>query len=95
MKIKPLADRVVLKPVELEETTKSGIVLPGTAQEKPQEGVVIAVGAGRILDNGSRVTPDVKVNDKVVFAKYSGTEFKCNNQEYLIVSEKDILAVIQ
>ncbi|WP_019880111.1 co-chaperone GroES [Succinispira mobilis] len=93
--LKPLADKIIIQVVAKEEVTKSGIVLPGTAQEKPQEGVVIAVGAGRILDNGSRVTPDVKVNDKVVFAKYSGTEFKCNNQEYLIVSEKDILAVIQ
>ena len=93
--LKPLADKIIIQVVAKEEVTKSGIVLPGTAQEKPQEGVVIAVGAGRILDNGSRVTPVVKVNDKVVFAKYSGTEFKCNNQEYLIVSEKDILAVIQ
>lgn len=93
--LKPLADKIIIQVVAKEEVTKSGIVLPGTAQEKPQEGIVIAVGAGRILDNGSRVTPDVKVNDKVVFAKYSGTEFKCNNQEYLIVSEKDILAVIQ
>ena len=93
--LKPLADKIIIQVVAKEEVTKSGIVLPGTAQEKPQEGVVIAVGAGRILDNGSRVTPDVKVNDKVVFAKYSGTEFKCNNQGYLIVSEKDILAVIQ
>ena len=93
--LKPLADKIIIQVVAKEEVTKSGIVLPGTAQEKPHEGVVIAVGAGRILDNGSRVTPDVKVNDKVVFAKYSGTEFKCNNQEYLIVSEKDILAVIQ
>lgn len=93
--LKPLADKIIIQVVAKEEVTKSGIVLPGTAQEKPQEGVVIAVGAGRVLDNGSRVTPDVKVNDKVVFAKYSGTEFKCNNQEYLIVSEKDILAVIQ
>ena len=93
--LKPLADKIIIQVVAKEEVTKSGIVLPGTAQEKPQEGVVIAVGAGRILDNGSRVTPDVKVNDKVVFAKYSGTEFKCNNQEYLIVSEKDIPAVIQ
>lgn len=93
--LKPLADKIIIQVVAKEEVTKSGIVLPGTAQEKPQEGVVIAVGAGRILDNGSRVTPDVKVNDKVVFAKYSGTEFKCDNQEYLIVSEKDILAVIQ
>ena len=93
--LKPLADKIIIQVVAKEEVTKSGIVLPGTAQEKPQEGIVIAVGAGRILDNGSRVTPDVKVNDKVVFAKYSGTEFKCDNQEYLIVSEKDILAVIQ
>lgn len=93
--LKPLADKIIIQVVAKEEVTKSGIVLPGTAQEKPQEGLVIAVGAGRVLDNGSRITPDVKVNDKVVFAKYSGTEFKCNNQEYLIVSEKDILAVIQ
>lgn len=93
--LKPLADKIIIQVVAKEEVTKSGILLPGTAQEKPQEGLVIAVGAGRILDNGSRVTPDVQVKDRVVFAKYSGTEFKCDNQEFLIISEKDILAVIQ
>lgn len=92
--LKPLADRVVVQLLAKEEVTKGGIVLPGTAQEKPQEGVVIAVGAGRILDNGTRVTMDVKVDDKVIFAKYSGTEVKYDGQEYLILAERDILAVI-
>lgn len=93
--LKPLADKIVVKVVAKEEVTKSGIVLPGTAQEKPQEAEVIAVGAGRVLDNGQKVTPEVKVGDRVVFAKYSGTEFKYNSEEYLILGERDILAIVE
>jgi chaperonin GroES len=94
MNLKPLGDRVVLKPVEKEERTKSGIVLPDTAKEKPQEGIVEAVGTGRILDNGTKVPMELKVGDKVLYAKYAGNEFKVDEVEYLIVSEKDVLAVI-
>ena len=93
--LKPLADKIVVKVVAKEEVTKSGIVLPGTAQEKPQEAVVVAVGAGRVLDNGQKVAPEVKTDDRVVFAKYSGTEFKYNGEEYLILSERDILAIVE
>src|SRR3981189_126260 len=94
MKLRPLGDRVVLKPVEREEMTKSGIVLPDTAKEKPQEGIVEAVGTGRILDNGTKVPMELKVGDKVLYAKYAGNEFKHDEIEYLIVSEKDVLAVV-
>jgi chaperonin GroES len=94
MNLKPLGDRVVLKPIEREERTKSGIVLPETAKEKPQEGLVEAVGTGRILDNGTKVPMELKVGDKVLYAKYAGNEFKLDDVEYLIVSEKDVLAVI-
>ncbi len=94
MNLRPLGDRVVIKPLEREEVTKSGIVLPDTAKEKPQEGEVMAVGPGRILDSGDRVTPDVKQGDKVLFAKYAGTEFKLDEQELLILRESDILAVV-
>ena len=94
MNLKPLGDRVVLKPVEKEERTKSGIVLPDTAKEKPQEGIVEAVGTGRILDNGTKVPMELKVGDKVLYAKYAGNEFKLDDVEYLIVSEKDVLAVL-
>lgn len=93
--LKPLADKIVVKVVAKEEVTKSGIVLPGTAQEKPQEAIVIAVGTGRVLDNGQKVAPEVKVNDRVVFAKYSGTEFKYSGEEYLILGERDILAIVE
>jgi chaperonin GroES len=93
--LKPLADHVVVEIVEKEEKTASGIYLPDTAsKEKPQQGKVIAVGAGRVLDNGSRVAPEVKEGDEVVFAKYSGTEFKQNDKNYLILSERDLLAVV-
>jgi chaperonin GroES len=92
--IRPLGDRVVVRPVEREEKTKSGIVLPDTAKEKPQEGIVEAVGNGRILDNGQRIPVDVKVGDRVLYAKYAGNEFKIDDQEYLVLSERDILAVI-
>jgi chaperonin GroES len=94
MGLRPLGDRIVLKPVEREEKTKSGIVLPDTAKEKPQEGLVEAVGTGRVLDNGSKVPVDLKVGDKVLYAKYAGNEFKIEDIEYLIVSEKDVLAVV-
>jgi chaperonin GroES len=94
MGLKPLGDRVVVKPLSREEVTKSGIVLPDTAKEKPQEGTVIAVGPGRVMDNGQRVASDVKEGDRVLFAKYAGTEFKREDEELLILSEKDILAVV-
>ncbi len=94
MGLKPLGDRVVVKPLSREEVTKSGIVLPDTAKEKPQEGTVIAVGSGRVLDNGQRLTVELKEGDRVLFAKYAGTEFKRNEEELLILSEKDILAVV-
>jgi chaperonin GroES len=94
MNLRPLGDRVVVKPVEREERTKSGIVLPDTAKEKPQEGIVEAVGTGRILDNGQKVPMELKVGDKVLYAKYAGNEFKLEDIEYLIVSEKDVLAVV-
>src|SRR5438132_1346280 len=94
MNLRPLGDRVVIKPVEREERTKSGIVLPDTAKEKPQEGMVEAVGNGRFIEaSGKREPLDVKVGDRVVYAKYAGSEIKLDETEYLIVSEKDILAV--
>lgn len=95
-RIRPLADRVVVKPVEREEKTKGGIYLPDTAsKERPMEGTVLAVGEGRIDDNGKRIPMNVKPGDRVIFAKYSGTEFKVDDVEYLILSEKDILGIIQ
>ena len=92
--IKPLEDRIVLKAVEAEQTTASGLVIPDTAKEKPQEGEVIAVGPGRIDDNGNRVPLDVAVGDKVIFSKYGGTEVKYGGDELLILSARDILAVV-
>jgi chaperonin GroES len=94
MNLKPLGDRVVVKPVEKEERTKSGILLPDTAKEKPQEGIIEAVGTGRILDNGTKIPMELKVGDKVLYAKYAGNEFKIDDVEYLIVSEKDVLAIV-
>ena len=94
MNLKPLGDRVVVKPVEREERTKSGIVLPDTAKEKPQEGIVEAVGTGRILDNGTKIPMELKAGDKILYAKYAGNEFKVEEIEYLIISEKDVLAVV-
>lgn len=94
MAIRPLGDRVVLKPVEREERTKSGIVLPDTAKEKPQEGIVEEIGTGRLLDNGTTVPLELKKGDRVLYAKYAGNEFKVDEVEYLIVSEKDVLAVL-
>ena len=94
MNLKPLGDRVVLKPSDKEEKTKSGILLPDTAKEKPQEGTVEAVGTGRILDNGTKIPMELKVGDKILYAKYAGNEFKLDEIDYLIVSEKDVLAVV-
>ncbi|MFZ5590919.1 MAG: co-chaperone GroES [Bacillota bacterium] len=93
--IRPLGERVVVKPLPSEEVTKGGIVLPDTAKEKPQKGEVIAVGPGRLLDNGTRVPVDVKVGDQVLFSKYAGNEFKIDDVEYLILREADILGVIE
>ena len=93
MKLVPLGDRVVLKQLEAEETTKSGIVLPGQAQEKPQQAEVIAVGPGGVVD-GKEITMQVKVGDKVIYSKYSGTEVELDNEKYVIVKQNDILAVI-
>jgi len=93
--LKPMGDRVVVKPKGREETTASGIVLPDTATEKPQQGEVLSVGPGRLLDNGKRVELDVKVGDTVLFAKYSGTEFKLESDDLLILNERDVLAVIE
>ena len=94
-KLRPLGDRLVIKPTPREEMTKSGIVLPDTAKEKPQEGEILAVGPGRILDDGSRSQMDVAVGQKVLYAKYAGTEFKVESEELLIISEKDILAIVE
>ncbi len=94
-KLRPLGDRVVIEPTPREEMTKSGIVLPDTVKEKPQEGKVIAVGPGKILDDGKREAIDVKPGNKVLYAKYAGTEFKIDDDEYLIVSQKDILAIVE
>jgi len=93
-KLRPLGDRVVIQPTPREEMTKSGIVLPDTAKEKPQEGKVIAAGPGRLTDEGKREPMDVKEGDVVLYAKYAGTEFKVEGEELLIVSQKDILAIV-
>ncbi|AGL00724.1 co-chaperone GroES [Desulfoscipio gibsoniae] len=93
--IRPLGDRVVVKPLPSEEVTKSGIVLPDTAKEKPQQGEVVAVGSGRLLDNGQRVAIDLKAGDKVLFSKYAGNDIKIDEVEYLILREMDILGVIE
>ena len=92
--LKPLGDRIVIELTEQEEKTKSGIVLPDSAQEKPQEGKVIAVGTGRVTENGERVALEVKDGDTIIFSKYSGTEVKYQDNEYLILRESDVLAVI-
>ena len=94
MKLKPLGDRIVIKAAPHEDKTKGGLVLPDTVKEKPVEGTVFAVGEGKVLDNGKRQPMDVKVNDKVIYSKYSGTEVKLDGEEYLIISERDVLAVI-
>ncbi|HUS22295.1 MAG TPA: co-chaperone GroES [Aeromicrobium sp.] len=92
--IKPLEDRLVIKVVEAEQTTASGLVIPDTAKEKPQEGEVLAVGPGRVDDNGNRVPLDVNVGDKIIFSKYGGTEVKYNGEDLLILSARDVLAVV-
>jgi len=94
MKIKPLGDRVVVKPLESIERTKGGIYVPDTAKEKPQEGEIVAVGPGRTTDEGKQVKIEVKVGDKVLYGKYSGTEVTIDEEEYLIMRESDILAII-
>ena len=95
MLLKPLADRLVVKVVSGEEKTKSGLYLPDTAQEKPQEGEVIAVGNGRVLDNGQKMPLEVKVGDRIIFSKYSGTEIKLGDEEYIVVRQNDILAIVE
>jgi len=92
IKLEPLADRVVVKPIEREEVTKGGIVLPDTAKEKPQEGEVMAVGPGRLSEDGKRMAIDVKVGDRVIYAKYGGVEYKIEDKEVIILRESDILA---
>ncbi len=93
IKLQPLADRVVVKPIEKEEVTKSGIVIPDTVKEKPQEGKIIAVGPGRLSEDGKRIAMDVKVGDRVIYAKYGGTEIKIDEEELVILRESDILAL--
>jgi chaperonin GroES len=92
--IKPLEDRIVVKAIEAETTTASGLVIPDTAKEKPQEGEVLAVGDGRFDDQGNRIPVDVKVGDKVIYSKYGGTEVKYGGEEYLVLSARDVLAVV-
>jgi chaperonin GroES len=94
-RIRPLGDRVLVKRVEAEEKTKGGIVLPDSAKEKPKEGVVVAVGEGKLLENGQRGKPQLKVDDRVLFTSYAGTEVKLGGEEFLIMGEDDVLAVIE
>ena len=93
--IKPLEDRIVIRQVEAEQTTASGLVIPDTAKEKPQEGEVIAVGPGRVDDKGNRIPVDVKVGDVVIYSRYGGTEVKYDGQEFQILSSRDVLAVVE
>ena len=93
--IKPLEDRIVVQPVEAEQTTASGLVIPDTAKEKPQEGKVLAVGPGRIDDKGNRIPLDVKEGDVVIYSKYGGTEVKYSGEEFLVLSARDVLAVVE
>ena len=93
-KLQPIADRVVVKPVQKEEMTKSGLIIPDTAKEKPQEGEVIAVGPGRLTEDGKRIAPDVKTGDRVLIGKYSGTDVKIDGTEYVIIREDDVLGVL-
>jgi chaperonin GroES len=95
LSLKPLGDRLVVEPIEQEEVTAGGIVLPETAKEKPQQGKVLAVGPGARDDEGERIQMDVSVGDKVLYAKYSGTEFKMNGKKYLILRESDLLAILE
>ena len=93
-KIRPVGDRVVVRPAAKEEVTKSGIVIPDTVKEKPQEGVVVAVGSGKLLDNGDRIPLEIKEDDLVLYAKYGGTEFKLDGEDYLVLRESDVLAIL-
>lgn len=93
--IKPLEDRIVVQPVEAEQTTASGLVIPDTAKEKPQEGKVVAVGPGRVEDKGNRVPVDVQEGDVVIYSKYGGTEVKYSGQEFLVLSARDVLAIVE
>ena len=93
-KVKPLGDRVLIQPEDQEQTTASGLVVPDTAKEKPQEGIVIAAGAGRVTDDGKTVALEIKEGDKVLYAKYAGTEIRLDDEDYLIGSERDVLAII-
>ena len=95
MKLKPIGDKIIVERIEAETKTKGGIVLPDAAKEKPKEGKIIAVGEGKLMDNGTRVAPSVKVGDRVIFSSFAGNEVKVNDKEYLIMSEEDILAVIE
>lgn len=94
MKVRPLADRVVIKPAPAEEKTKGGIILPDTAKEKPVIGEVVAVGPGKVTEDGKKIAPEVKVGDKVLYGKYSGTEVTIDGEEYLIMREADIFAIV-
>src|SRR5574341_1543646 len=95
MKVRPLHDRVVVRRIEEKETAKGGIIIPDTAKEKPQEGEVLAVGNGKLLDNGQRISIDIKPGDRVLFGKYAGTEIKLDGEDYLILREDDVLGVIE
>ena len=95
MKLKPLGDRIVVKVLDREEKTKGGLFLPDTAKEKPTEGEVIAVGTGKILDNGQKQPVEVKVGDRIIFSKYAGTEVKLDGEDFVIFSERDVLAIIE
>ena len=95
MKVKPLQDRILVKRIQEEEKTKGGIIIPDAAKEKPIEGIVVAVGDGKVLDNGQRVALSVKAGDKILFGKYSGTEIKVDGEEHLIMREDDVLGIIE
>ncbi len=95
MAIRPLADRILVKPIEAEEKTKGGIVLPDTAKEKPQEGLVMATGEGKMLEDGSVKAIEIKKGDRILYGKYSGSEVEADGKEYLILNESDVLAIIQ
>lgn len=95
MKVRPLQDRILIKRVEEETKTKGGIIIPDTAKEKPQEGLVVSVGPGKVNESGTRVAPDVKAGDKILFGKYSGSDIKIDGVEHLILREDDVLAVIE
>ena len=95
MKLKPMGDKIIVERIEPENKTRGGIVLPDNAKEKPKEGKIIAIGEGKLMDNGSRVAPSVKVGEKVIFTSFAGSEVKIDNKEFLIMNEEDILAVIE